>query len=62
MKNKIATAAAVLCTALPSMGFIKVESKSTVNKDGSAKFSTIMELDLSGPMAMMGQAGGNQQG
>ncbi len=58
MKNRIATAAAVLCTALPAMGFVKVESKSTVNKDGSAKFTTVMELDLSGVMAMMGQAGG----
>lgn len=57
MKSKIATAAAVLCTALPSMAFLKMESKSTVNKDGSAKFSTVMEIDLSGPMAMMGQAG-----
>ena len=58
MKNSIVTAAAVLCTALPSPGFIKMENKSTVNKDGSAKFSTTMELDLSGPLAMMGQAGG----
>ncbi len=58
MKHKIATAAAVLCTALPAMGFIKMENKSTVNKDGSAKFTTTMELDLAGPMAMMGQAGG----
>ncbi len=58
MKYTFATAAAVLCTVLPSQGFIKMESKSTVNKDGSAKFSTTMELDLSGPLAMMGQAGG----
>ncbi len=58
MKHKIATAAAVLCTALPAMGFIKMENKSTINKDGSAKFTTVMELDLAGPMAMMGQAGG----
>lgn len=58
MKIKLATAAAIACTALPSMGFIKVENKSSINKDGSAKFTTIMEIDLSAPMAMMGQAGG----
>ena len=57
MKLKLATAAAVVCTALPSMGFVKVESKSSVNKDGSAKFSTVLEFDLTAPLAMMGQAG-----
>jgi hypothetical protein len=58
MKNKLATVAAVLCTALPSLGFIKAESKSAINKDGSARFTMIMEIDLAGPMAMMGAAGG----
>lgn len=57
MKNKIATAAAVICTAMPALGFVKIEQKSTLNKDGSAKFTTVLEVDLAGPMAMMGQAG-----
>ena len=57
MKLKLATVAAVVCTAMPSMGFIKLETKSTVNKDGSAKFTTVMEFDLTAPLAMMGQAG-----
>ena len=58
MKKILATAAAALCTALPSFGFIKAESKSAINKDGSARFTMVMEVDLAGPMAMMGQAGG----
>ncbi len=58
MKLKLAAATALLCTALPSLAFLKVESKSTINKDGSAKFTSVMEIDLSGPLAMMGQAGG----
>lgn len=57
MKVKFTTAAAVLCTAMPSMGFITIESKSTLNKDGSARFSAVMEFDLTAPLAMMGQAG-----
>ena len=58
MKYKLATAAAVLCTALPSLAFIKVENKSAINKDGSAKFTTTMEFDLASAMAQIGQAGG----
>lgn len=59
MKFKLAAAAstALLCTALPSMGFVKVETKSTLNKDGSAKFSAVMEIDVSGPLTLIGQAG-----
>ncbi len=58
MKIKLAAAAAVLCTSLPSLAFVKVESKSAINKDGSAKFTTIMEFDLASAMAQIGQAGG----
>ena len=58
MKKALVTAAAVACTALPSFGFIKAESKSAINKDGSARFNMVMEIDLSAPLAMMGQAGG----
>lgn len=57
MKKTLAAAAAVLCTVMPSPGFIKMEQKSTLNKDGSARFTTMMEIDLAGPMALMGQAG-----
>lgn len=57
MKLKLATAAAVVCTALPSMGFIKVESKNAINKDGSAKFTMVMEFDFNALMAQIGQAG-----
>ncbi len=62
MKLKLAAASALLCTALPSLGFLKVESKNTVNKDGSAKFSGVIELDLSSIMAMTGQSGKNPLG
>jgi hypothetical protein len=59
MKKTLCTAAAALAlTALPSSALIKVEGKSTVNKDGSAKFTQTMEMDLSPVMAMMGNAGG----
>jgi len=58
MKITLATAAAVLCTSLPSLAFIKVESKSAINKDGSAKFTTVMEMDIPSVMAQIpGQAG-----
>jgi hypothetical protein len=57
MKTTLATAAAILCTALPSMGLIKFESKSTLNNDGSAKFSAVVEIDLTAALGAMGMAG-----
>lgn len=57
-KTLITAAAAFAMTSLPSSALIKVETKSTVNKDGSAKFTETIELDLSPVMAMMGNAGG----
>ncbi len=58
MKKKLFSAAAALAmTTLPSSALIKVDGKNTVNKDGSAKFTQTLEIDLSPVMAMMGNAG-----
>jgi hypothetical protein len=59
MKKTLLTAATALAmTASPALSLIKIDGKSTVNKDGSAKFTQTMEMDLSPAMAMFGNAGG----
>ncbi len=58
--NHLTTTAALAsaCIALSTSGCFKNESKSSVNADGSGKFSTVMELNLAPIMGMMGGAPG----
>lgn len=58
--NKL-TASAAIGTALLGLsttGCFKNESKSTVNADGSGKFTMVMELNLAPIMSMMGASAG----
>ncbi|MES2706336.1 MAG: hypothetical protein V4726_06980 [Verrucomicrobiota bacterium] len=60
MKKFLTTTAAVGAAALSlaTTGCFKNESKTTVNADGSSKFSMVMELNLAPVMSMLGAGGG----
>ena len=52
------TASAAIGSALLTTGCFKSESKTTINDDGSGKFSMSMEMNIAGIMGMLGGAAG----
>ena len=58
MIRKITATALAGAAALSTSGCLKSESKTSINSDGSGKFSMTMEMNIAGIMGLVGAAAG----